>query len=73
VAAGRAVLSRRRELDAVELEGRRHRAADERPGAERHRRLPPPLGHDDLWYLARCESGTEHHVADVVTLDAALR
>ena len=51
--------ARRRQLEACEVEARRHGAADQRPVAERARRLPDPARHDDLRRLADVEVAAE--------------
>ena len=55
---------RRRHLEARELKSRRDRAADQRPVAERFRRLPVTGRHDALRPLAGREIGAELHAPD---------
>src|SRR5262245_53832381 len=50
---------RRRQLETRELEARRHRAADERPGAKALGPLPSAGRHHRLWALTGEEVGPE--------------
>jgi hypothetical protein len=54
----------RRELEPLELEARRHRAADQRPVAETLRRLPNVSRHDRLRAFATGKVGTQRHAVD---------
>src|SRR6185503_3829522 len=61
---------RRRELEALEVEGRRHSAADQGPRAERARRLPDAARHDGLRQLALVEVDADAHMAHALAVAA---
>src|SRR5262249_32955458 len=71
--ATRRLPSRRRQLEALEREARRHRAADQRPRAETFRRLPCARRHSRLRAFFRRKIGAQAHGRDTRTVRDAER